>query len=88
MWKAKIAFLTAILLASIAQSQELPTPTPNDDDSASVKSIQDTSCMKACQADGEDALECESTCMQTAKIDWNDRIKLSLRGAAEAISLR
>jgi len=62
----KIAFLTALLLTSgsIANDQ---TTVPNDEDSASLKEKGISPCMKACEAQGEDPLDCESTCVLTAE---------------------
>lgn len=63
----KIAFLTALLLASGTFAKDKSTNT-NEEDSASFKEKKEVSpCMKACEAQGDDPLDCETTCVMTAE---------------------
>ncbi len=63
----KFAFLTALLLSSGALSDGSPL-VDDDDSTSSLNEHKEFNCMRACEAQGDDPLECESTCILTAEV--------------------
>ena len=74
----KVAFLTALLLVSSSIAIE-KSVTAKDEDSASLKEKGISPCMKACEAQGDDPLDCESTCVLTAEATTPNAISLACR---------